>query len=114
MNAVPSGSGGDGRNRHSFLLPTEFGIQVKYVPWGETDMNRVLSISLKISVDSAIYVPQTFWLYYGIPINGPIIRNELPDKLLLRSAQLLRLLHTENHCVYTRVTFIFPRLDVSA
>ena len=50
-------------------------------------MNRILGIPLKIAVDNSIYIPRSFLLYYGIPVNGTVIREELPDRLLFRALQ---------------------------
>ena len=58
-------------------------------------MNRILGIPLKIAVDNSVYIPRSFLLYYGIPVNGPVIREELPEKLLFCAARVSELQPSE-------------------
>lgn len=58
-------------------------------------MSKILGVPVKICADYSIYVPKTFWHYYGISTNDQVIREEITNKVIFRCPWPRQLLPSE-------------------
>lgn len=58
-------------------------------------MNKILGIPLKIASDNSVYIPKSFWTFYGFSTDDQVIREEMPDRIVFRCPWPRQLLPSE-------------------